>query len=138
MRSIAAALISVSCLFTAGCVGSTYAEPNLESTDPIKLTLHDWTGQWLNTHIMGRVLQELGYNIEYVQADYIGQFAGLESGDLHIAMEVWETTGKQALEKSLKTGKTVDLGETGMDAKEEWWYPIYMKENAPVCPTGKR
>ena len=47
------------------------------------------------------------------------------------AVEMWETTGKDALEASLATGKTVDLGETGMDAIEEWWYPLYMKEKCP-------
>ena len=108
-----------------------------ESKDPIILTIHDWTGQYLTTHIMGRVLEELGYNITYQQADYIAQFAGLESGDLHIAMEMWETTGKQAMDESLGTGNTVDLGETGMDAKEEWWYPIYMKEKCPGLPDWK-
>ncbi|MEE8225215.1 MAG: ABC transporter, partial [Kiloniellales bacterium] len=43
----------------------TFAGPAVagvpESKDPIKLTLHDWTGQYLTTTIMGRVLQELGY-----------------------------------------------------------------------------
>ena len=53
----------------------------VESKDPIKLTIHDWTGQYLTTHIMGEVLKKAGYNIEYVQADYIAQFAGLESGE---------------------------------------------------------
>jgi len=114
-----------------------YASParaDVESTDPIKLTIHDWTGQYVTTHIMGRVLEEMGYNIEYVQADYFAQFAGLEAGDLHIAMEMWETTGKDALEASLATGNTVDLGETGMFAKEEWWYPSYVKEQCPGLP----
>ena len=119
----------------------TFAGPTVagvpESKDPVKLTIHDWTGQYLTTTIMGRVLQELGYNIEYVPADYIAQFAGLESGDLHVAMEMWETTGKQAMDASLQTGNTVDLGETGMDAKEEWWYPIYMKEQCPGLPDWK-
>jgi len=105
-----------------------------ESKDPIKLTLHDWTGQYVTVNIMKRVLEEMGYNVELVQADYIAQFAGLESGDLHVAMEMWETTGKQAMEASLATGNTIDLGETGMDAKEEWWYPIYMKEKCPGLP----
>ena len=105
-----------------------------ESEDPIKLTLHDWTGQLITTEIMGRVLQSMGYNVEYVQADYIAQFAGLESGDLHVAMEMWETTGKDAMEASLATGNTVDLGETGMHAIEEWWYPEYMKEQCPGLP----
>ena len=108
-----------------------------ESKDPIILTIHDWTGQYITTHIMGRVLEEIGYTVKYQTADYIAQFAGLESGDLHIAMEMWETTGKQAMDESLKTGKTVDLGETGMDAKEEWWYPMYMKERCPGLPDWK-
>ena len=106
----------------------------VESKDPIKLTIHDWTGQYITTHIMGAVLEEMGYNVEYVQADYIAQFAGLEAGDLHVAMEMWETTGKDAMEASLATGKTVDLGETGMVAIEEWWYPMYMKEKCPGLP----
>src|SRR3990172_8992508 len=98
------------------------------------LPIYDWTGQYVTTHIMGEVLKAMGYNIEYVQADYIAQFAGLESGDLHVAMEMWETTGKDAMAASLATGKTVDLGETGMNAKEEWWYPLYMKEKCPGLP----
>ena len=105
-----------------------------ESDEPIILTLHDWTGQYITTTIMGEVLKSMGYNVEYVQADYIAQFAGLESGDLHVAMEMWETTGKDAMEASLATGNTLDLGETGMFAKEEWWYPIYMKEQCPGLP----
>ncbi|MGF1609213.1 MAG: ABC transporter substrate-binding protein [Kiloniellales bacterium] len=109
----------------------------VESEDPIILTIHDWTGQYITTHIMGEVLMKAGYNVTYQQADYIAQFAGLESGDLHIAMEMWETTGKQAMEESLATGRTVDLGETGMQAIEEWWYPIYMKERCPGLPDWK-
>ncbi len=109
----------------------------VESADPIVLTLHDWTGQYITTTIMGRVLQEMGYNVKYQQADYLAQFAGLETGDLHVAMEMWETTGKDAMEKSLATGNTVDLGETGMQAIEEWWYPLYMKEKCPGLPDWK-
>ncbi len=108
-----------------------------DSKDPIKLVMHDWTGQHITTHIMGEVLKKAGNNIEYIVADYIAQFAGLESGDLHVTMEMWETTGKDAMNTSLKTGKTVDLGETGMDAKEEWWYPLYMKEKCPGLPDWK-
>ncbi|HKY96021.1 MAG TPA: ABC transporter substrate-binding protein [Kiloniellales bacterium] len=105
-----------------------------ESNDPIKLTLHDWTGQLITTTIMGEVLKSMGYTVEYLQADYLAQFAGLETGDLTIAMEMWQTTGQDALEASLATGNTVDLGETGMQAKEEWWYPLYMKERCPGLP----
>jgi len=105
-----------------------------DSADPIRLTLHDWTGQLITTQLMGSVLQKAGLNVEYVQADYLAQFAGLETGDLHIAMEIWETTGREAMDAATATGNVVNLGPTGMQAKEEWWYPAYMVEKCPGLP----
>ena len=105
-----------------------------DSPDPIRLTLHDWTGQLITTQIMGEVLQRAGLNVEYVQADYLAQFAGLKTGDLHVAMEIWETTGREAMDEATATGDVVNLGETGMQAIEEWWYPLYMKETCPGLP----
>lgn len=112
--------------------GTAMAE--VESTDPIRLTLHDWTGQLITTHIMGEVLAAAGYNVEYVQADYLAQFAGLETGDLTVAMEMWETTGREAMDAAVATGNVENLGPTGMLAKEEWWYPAYMEELCPGLP----
>lgn len=125
--------IAATCLMlaTAGLAAPAIAQ---ESTDPIKLTLHDWTGQLITTQLMGEVLKKAGYSVEYVQADYLAQFAGLESGDLHVAMEIWETTGREALDAATATGKVETLGETGMLAKEEWWFPEYMKEKCPGLP----
>lgn len=105
-----------------------------DSTDPIKLTLHDWSGQLITTTLMGEVLEEAGLNIEYVQADYIAQFAGLKTGDLHVAMELWETTGREAMDEAFATGNVVSQGETGLQAIEEWWYPSYMEEQCPGLP----
>jgi len=115
--------------------GAAFAEA--ESQDPIKLTLHDWTGQFITTNIMAAVLEEAGYNVELVQADYLAQFSGIESGDLHVAMELWATTAAEAMNASIATGNTVSFGETGMQAKEEWWYPLYMKETCPGLPDWK-
>lgn len=124
-------LLSVGLLSTAL---STAVLADVESQDPIKLTTHDWTGQIITTTIMGEILQKAGYNIEYVQADYIAQFAGLKTGDLHVAMEIWETTGREAMDEATGTGKVVNLGESGMTAIEEWWYPGYMEELCPGLP----
>ncbi len=130
------AMIGAVSLALAGLAGGS-VQADVESRDPIKLTLHDWTGQFVKTKIMGEVLKKAGYNIEYVQADYIAQFAGLKSGDLHVAMEIWETTGRDAMDEATKTGKVENLGETGMQAIEEWWYPSYMKEKCPGLPDWK-
>ena len=105
-----------------------------DSEDPIKLTLHDWTGQLVTTNLMAEVLKKAGNNVDLVQADYIAQFAGLKTGDLHVAMEIWETTGRDAMDEATATGNVENLGETGMMAIEEWWYPLYMKEKCPGLP----
>ncbi len=118
----------------AGAFIATAAIAEVESQDPIKITLHDWSGQLINTQIMGAILEEAGYNVEYVQADYIAQFAGLKTGDLTLAMEIWATTGQEALDEAVASGKVVNAGETGMQAIEEWWYPLYMKERCPGLP----
>jgi glycine betaine/proline transport system substrate-binding protein len=83
---------------------------------------------------MGEALKKAGLNVEYVQADYLAQFAGLKTGDLDVAMEIWETTGRDAMDEATATGKVENLGETGMLAIEEWWYPDYMKEKCPGLP----
>ena len=113
---------------------STATHAAVESDEPIKLTLHDWTGQLITTQLMGEVLKKAGYTVDYVQADYIAQFAGLKSGDLHVAMEIWETTGRDAMDEATATGNVENLGETGMQAIEEWWYPAYMNEQCPGLP----
>ncbi len=124
-------------MLTAAMLTATGASAGVESLDPIKLTTHDWTGQIITTTIMGEVLKAAGYNIEYVQADYIAQFAGLKTGDLDVAMEIWETTGREAMDEAFATGNVVNMGETGMDAIEEWWYPAYMEEVCPGLPDWK-
>lgn len=105
-----------------------------QSSEPIKIALNDWTGQWISSRIMGGVLEKAGYQVDYVKADYLGQFADLETGALAIAMEIWATTGTAALKAAVDTGKVVNLGETGMIAKEEWWFPAYMVEKCPGLP----
>ncbi len=110
------------------------AVAQVESEDPIKLTLHDWTGQLITTNLMAAVLEEAGYNVELVQADYLAQFAGMKTGDLHVAMELWSTTAQDALDAAVAGGGVVVMGENGMQAKEEWWYPLYMKERCPGLP----
>ena len=83
---------------------------------------------------MGEVLKKAATTSNTCQADYLAQFAGLKTGDLHVAMEIWATTGQEAMDEAVATGKVENLGETGMQAIEEWWYPDYMKEKCPGLP----
>lgn len=105
-----------------------------ESDDTIKIMLADWTSIGLQGEMMSLILQTYGYNTELVVADDSGRYPGFENGDLHIAMETWQTTQMQNLEKSVATGDVLDLGETGLAGVEDWWYPLYVKESCPGLP----
>lgn len=105
-----------------------------ENDDPIKLMIGDWTSMIVDTEILSRILNGLGYHTELVPADDSGRYAAFQAGDLHIAVETWETTQAANFEASVATGKVLDLGETGLQAKEDWWFPNYMLEKCPGLP----
>ena len=43
----------------------------VESSDPIKIALFDWTSVNINARILGGILEKLGYTVEYPTADYL-------------------------------------------------------------------
>jgi len=109
-----------------------------ESSDPIKIANMDWTSAVLNTKIMEVILKQYGYNVEIVNADYLASVsAGIPTGDLTLGLEYWDTTAGEAMAEADKTGTVERLGPLGPAAKEEWWYPAYMKEKCPGLPDWK-
>jgi glycine betaine/proline transport system substrate-binding protein len=109
-----------------------------ESPDPIKIANMDWTSAVLNTKIMEVMLKQYGYNVEIVNADYLASVsAGIPTGDLTLGLEYWDTTAGEAMAEADKTGTVERLGPLGPKAKEEWWYPAYMKEKCPGLPDWK-
>ena len=105
-----------------------------ESDDPIIFMQGNWSSINIISEITGMILQDLGYTVEYLPMDDSARYPAFEVGDATFAMETWATTQKANLEASVATGLVLDMGETGMQAKEEWWYPIYMKEQCPGLP----
>jgi glycine betaine/proline transport system substrate-binding protein len=134
-ESKAAALAAAVCGFLAATHSERAVAGAPESQDPIKIALFDWTSVNVNANILGDIYKKLGYNVEYVTADYLSSLTtGLTNGDITVIMEEWDTTAQEAMRASDATGKTENLGKLGPKAKEEWWYPIYMKEKCPGLP----
>ena len=107
----------------------------VESNDPIKIALFDWTSANINAKILGGILEKLGYTVEYPTGDYLSSLTtGLTTGDLTVGIEYWDTTAGEAMKASDATQQTERLGTLGPKAKEEWWYPMYMKEKCPGLP----
>ena len=132
-RQWAGAAVMASAI-AAGSSGTALAQAP-ESSDPIKIALFDWTSVNINAKILGGILEKLGYTVEYPTGDYLSSLTtSLPAGDLTIGVEYWDTTAGEAMKASDATGQTEKLGSLGPKAKEEWWYPIYMKEKCPGLP----
>lgn len=112
-----------------------FAQSVPESPDPIKIAMFDWTSVNINATILSQILIGQGYNVELVTSDYLSSLqTGLQTGDLTVGMEFWDTTAGEAMAAADASGKTEKLGALGPKAKEEWWYPLYMKEKCPGLP----
>ncbi len=105
-----------------------------ETTDPIKLVIMGYSGDNIIMYIYGGLIEKMGYNVEYTPADYLGQFAGLEAGDLHIGSPGWDTTAKATMAAAWETGDVLNMGNIGIAVNEDWWYPMYVKEACPGLP----
>jgi glycine betaine/proline transport system substrate-binding protein len=132
------AVAAGSCALPLLAAGLPPAHAAPESTDPIKIALFDWTSVNLNAKILGTILTKLGYTVEYPTTDYLSSLTtSLTNGDVTVGVEYWDTTAGEAMKASDATGQTEKLGPLGPKAKEEWWYPMYMKEKCPGLPDWK-
>ncbi len=131
-KTLAAGIVSLA-IVASGTAQVQAAAP--ESPDPIKIALFDWTSNNVNAKILGGILTKLGYTVEYPTADYLSSLTtGMTNGDLTVGVEFWDTTAGEAMKASDATGQTEKLGALGPKAKEDWWYPLYMKEKCPGLP----
>lgn len=133
IRSLAAGML-LSLVLVAGMSATPANAQVPESDEPIKLVIMGYSGDNIIMYIYGGLLQKLGYNVEYVPADYLGQFAAIAEGDLHIGSPGWDTTAKAALAEAFATGNVLNMGHMGIPVHEDWWYPLYVKEKCPGLP----
>ncbi len=128
-KTMTAALLSL----TLGLPAAYAAEMGAKD-ETIKLTINEWTGQHISAHIAGETLKKAGYKVEYVTAGYDSQFTAIADGELHGTMEVWSSNAPDLWKKMSEAGKVVDIGDTGLKAREGIVYPIHVKEICPGLP----
>ena len=107
------------------------------NSEPIKIVINEWTGQHISAHISGSVLQKAGYDVEYVTAGAVPQFAAIAQGNLHLQPETWGNNIGEIYPISVANGDIVVLGGTGLKGIESWMYPTYMNEQCPGLPDVK-
>lgn len=124
----------------AAVVGSLFlGQPHakaegVESPDPIRLAMNEWTSQNLLTQIAGRILTYAGYKVEYVTAGYTTQLNALASGELTVSMEIWETNVGEGFANMVKDKQLDIIGGNGLSGGGGWVYPKYVEEMCPGLP----
>ena len=114
-------------------IGTAQAAPTGADT-PIKIAVNEWTGQNLSAYIAGGILQKMGYQVEYVTAGAVPQFAAIAEGSLHLQPETWTNNVGDIYPKAVESGDIVVVGDLGLEPKEGWFYPPYMEETCPGLP----
>jgi len=120
---------AVAAIFVASVTGA-----RADSDDPIKVPVNEWTGQHISAHITGSLLKKAGYNVQYVTAGAVPQFAAIAQGDLHLQPEAWTNNVGDIYPKAVASGDIVVLGSLGLEPRESWIFPPYMKEKCPGLP----
>lgn len=109
------------------------AEAGAETGETIKLPLINSADFDSLSTTFGSVLKQAGYTVEFVTVDYTAHFQGIVTGDFPLTTGAWATT-PAPVEDALASGKVEDFGPTGVEVKEGWWYPPYLKEVCPGLP----
>jgi glycine betaine/proline transport system substrate-binding protein len=108
-----------------------------ESSDPIIIVQNNWTSQLVLSTVVGKVLQGMGYTVEYAPSDSQLQFKAIADGDMHFQIEAWEGSMKGAFEKAVAEDGMVDAGTHDALTREEWWVPKYVADKCPGLPDWK-
>ncbi|MEX2650328.1 MAG: ABC transporter substrate-binding protein [Alphaproteobacteria bacterium] len=114
--------------------GAAIAGSVPESSEPIKLAINEWTGQHITTTIAGKILQRMGYTVEYVTAGYYPQLQAIADNDVTATLEIWMSNIGEGYGQAVGSGQAEELGDLGLATREAWWYPAYVEELCPGLP----
>ncbi|MEM8752082.1 MAG: ABC transporter substrate-binding protein [Pseudomonadota bacterium] len=129
MKTVTKAFIAAA--LAAAPAAVTAEDKNVaDSDEPIIIVQNNWTSQLVLSTVVGNMLEEMGYEVEYAPSDSQLQFAAIAAGDMHYQVEAWEGSMKSAFEAALEEGM-VDAGTHSAVTREEWWIPKYVLETCP-------
>ena len=105
-----------------------------DSADAIRIPLHNWSSQLVGAEVVGGVLEEAGFSVEYVPSDSQVVYQSMCDGDIELVHEVWEGAFGVAFQEQVDKGCVLDWSTHNAVTREEWWYPIYVEQQCPGLP----
>ena len=102
-----------------------------ESPDPIQIVVNNWTSQIVLAEVAGKLLQKMGYNVEYKPSDTQLQYTAHGQWRHGFPGRGLGRQPEDRFESAVAGGGLVDLGTHEAVTREDWWYPDYVKEACP-------
>ena len=125
---------------TTAAPAATTAAPAAEeaaaadSSDAIKLPIHNWSSQIAGVYAVGAMLESTGNSVEYISADSTLVYTSMCEGDMDLVHEVWEGAFGVAFMEQVDAGCVIDAATHDAKTREEWWYPSYIEDVCPGLP----
>ena len=122
---------------TTAAPAATTAAPAaaaVDSSDPIKLPIHNWSSQIAGVYAVGAILESTGNSVEYISADSTLVYTSMCEGDMDLVHEVWQGAFGVAFEEQVDAGCVIDAATHDAKTREEWWYPSYVEDVCPGLP----
>ncbi|WP_052262274.1 ABC transporter substrate-binding protein [Pseudoalteromonas luteoviolacea] len=101
---------------------------------PIRIVVNDWTSQQILANIAEQIFIRLGYEVELIEVTVDMQWFLLKTDRADLQLEVWQGTMEDKFTQLHRAGAIVDLGNYSIVTREDWWYPLYVKDMCPGLP----
>lgn len=115
------------------CV-TTISQAADNTAKPIIILTLDWTSQVVMSHIFGKLLEQRGYSVNYLNRSSDSQWFLLSSENVNLQVEIWEGSMAERFDNLVSRKLIIDAGEHAARTREDWWYPDYVKEVCPGLP----
>ncbi|MBB5433341.1 glycine betaine ABC transporter substrate-binding protein [Nocardiopsis composta] len=130
----AAALASAVLLATA--CGPADEETGRAGAPQVRIAVNGWVGYHADAAVVSYLLEEeLGYQVELVEADEEASWRGLADGSVDVILENWGHEDLMELYGATERPLVVDGGPTGNDGRIGWYLPEYLAEEHPGIDT---
>ena len=113
---------------------ATAAPAAADSSDAIKLPIHNWSSQIAGVYAVGAILEQAGNSVEYISADSTLVYTSMCEGDMDLVHEVWEGAFGVAFMEQVDAGCVIDAATHDAKTREDWWYPSYVEDVCPGLP----
>ena len=84
---------------------------NADSKKPIVIPTHNWSSQIVMAYVIGGIMESMGNNVKYVNADSQAVYESIRIGDVTISHEVWESAFGKSFTTALDKGGLLDWGD---------------------------